>query len=90
MVPVARIVCSLGAPVCLVPRAHIVEGIVLPHPPQGKLLPCLHFLIGPQGANLKNEHTESVEEQIMQLQLGSTLPIYLPIHNHLASSEADH
>jgi hypothetical protein len=67
MVPVARIVCSLGATVCLVLRAHIIECLVLPHPPQVKFLPCLHFLIGPEGANLKNEHTESVEEQIMQL-----------------------
>jgi hypothetical protein len=67
MVPIARIVCSLGVAVCLVPRAHIVEGRVLPHPPQGKFLPCLLFRIGPQGTNLKNEHTESVEEQIMQL-----------------------
>jgi hypothetical protein len=67
MVPIARIVCSLSAAVCLVPRAHIIEGLVLPHPPQGKLLPCLQLLIGPQGANLKNEHMESVEEQIMQL-----------------------
>jgi hypothetical protein len=67
MVHVALIVCSLGAAVCLVPRADIVEGLVLPHPPQGKFLPCFHFLIGPQGANLENEHMESVEEQIMQL-----------------------
>jgi hypothetical protein len=29
MVPIARIVCSLGAAVCLVLRAHIIEGLVL-------------------------------------------------------------
>ena len=57
MVAVSPTVCSPVASVCLVPLAHDVELGVFPDPPPSQRLPCVFFVIGPVGHNLKMQYS---------------------------------